>query len=162
MLFRKISALILSSLFIFTAQNTMANSPTVEKLSECLVQSTTAQDKTVVLQWTFVALAAHPDLKALSQVTPEQKQKLDQTLAQTLQRILVDQCASQTKAVIQTDGLKAVGESFQDLGQITGEQIMKTPEMKQQLKDVVRYVDLGTLVTTFLTPDIWNKLGLIR
>lgn len=136
--------------------------PTVEQLSDCLVKSTTAADKTTVLQWTFVALSSHPDLKSLSQVTPEQKQALDQKLATVLQRILVEQCSTQAKAVIQTEGLQAVGESFQELGQITGEEILKNPEVKGQLQGVLRYVDLNKLVMTFLTPELFNKLGVIR
>ncbi|QLB60898.1 hypothetical protein E5093_11570 [Acinetobacter indicus] len=136
--------------------------PAVDQLSDCLVKSTTATDKTAVLQWTFVALSAHPDLKHLSQVTPEQKQALDQKLATVLQRILVEQCSAQTKAVIQAEGIQAVGDSFQELGQITGEEILKNPEVKGQLQGVLRYVDLNKLVTTFLTPEIWNKLGVTR
>jgi len=79
-----------------------------------------------------------------------------------LQRILVEQCSAQTKAVIQAEGLQAVGDSFQELGQITGEEILKNPEVKGQLQDVLRYVDLNKLVTTFLRPEIWNKLGVVR
>lgn len=133
---------------------------TVDQLSECLVKSTTAADKTAVLQWTFVALSTHPDLKSFSNVTDAQKEQLDQKLATVLQRILVEQCSTQTKAVIQAEGIQAVGNSFQELGQITGEEILKNPEVKQQLKGVVRYLDLNKLVTTFLTPDIMSKLGL--
>ncbi|WP_168417134.1 hypothetical protein [Acinetobacter indicus] len=136
--------------------------PAIDQLSDCLVKSTTVTDKTAVLQWTFVALSAHPDLKHLSQVTPEQKQALDQKLATVLQRILVEQCSAQTKAVIQAEGIQAVGDSFQELGQITGEEILKNPEVKGQLQGVLRYVDLNKLVTTFLTPEIWNKLGVTR
>ena len=58
--------------------------PTVDQLSDCLVKATTAADKTTVLQWTFTALAAHRDLKSFSNVTPEQKNQLDQKLAQVL------------------------------------------------------------------------------
>jgi hypothetical protein len=136
--------------------------PTVDQLSQCLVKSTTAADKTAVLQWTFVALSSHPELKVYSNVSTEQKTALDQKLAQTLQRILVEQCSTQTKAVIQAEGLQAVGDSFQELGSITGEEILKTPEVKDQLKGVVRYIDLNKLVTTFLTPELFNKLGIIR
>ena len=136
--------------------------PTVDQLSDCLVKSTTATDKTAVLQWTFVALSVHPDLKAYSNVTDEQRTQLDKKLAQTLQRILVEQCSAQAKAVIQAEGLQAVGDSFQELGSITGEEILKNPEVKQQLKGVVRYLDLNKLMMTFLTPDIWNKLGGVR
>ncbi len=137
-------------------------SATVDNLSNCLVKSTTDADKKVVLQWTFVALSAHPDLQSFSQVTTEQRDGLDKNLAQVLQRILVDQCSAETKAVIQTDGLQAVGDSFQELGQETGEQILKTPEIKDQYKGLIRYLDLSKLVTTFLTPELFNKLGVTR
>ena len=66
-----------------TTQVAMAG-PTVDQLSDCLVKATTAADKTTVLQWTFTALAAHRDLKSFSNVTPEQKNQLDQKLAQVL------------------------------------------------------------------------------
>lgn len=133
-----------------------------DQLSDCLVKSTTATDKTAVLQWTFSALSTHPDLKALSNVTDAQRAQLDQNFAKVLQRVIVEQCAAQTKAVIQADGLQAVGDSFQALGRTTGEEIIQNPEVKQQLKGVIRYVDLNKLVTTFLTPDIFNKLGITR
>jgi len=124
--------------------------------------ATITSDKTTVLQWTFTALAAHPDLKAFSNVTPEQKDQLDQKLAQVLQRVIVEQCSAQTKAVIQAEGVKAVGEAFQQLGQNAGEDIVKDPAVKQQLQGTLRYIDLNKLVTTFLTPEIWNKLGITR
>lgn len=151
-------AVLLAAAVLGTTQMTQA-SPAVDRLSECLVKSTTASDKTTVLQWTFVALSNHPELKQFSHVTEAQKNALDQSVAQVLQRILVDQCSAQTKAVIQADGVQAVGESFQQLGQITGEEILKTPEVKHQLNGLLHYVDMNKLVVTFLTPDIWNQLG---
>ncbi|KXZ68243.1 hypothetical protein [Acinetobacter venetianus] len=144
-----------------TTQVAMAG-PTVDQLSDCLVKATTAADKTTVLQWTFTALAAHPDLKGFSSVTTEQKNQLDQKLAQVLQRVIVEQCSAQTKAVIQAEGIQAVGEAFQQLGQSAGQDIVKDPAVRQQLQGTLRYIDLNKLVTTFLTPDIWNKLGMLR
>ncbi|QPF37391.1 hypothetical protein H0S58_10370 [Acinetobacter sp. TTH0-4] len=151
----------MAAVVLGATQFTLAG-PTVDQLSDCLVKSTTPTDKTAVLQWTFAALSVHPDLKAYSNVTDEQRTQLDQKLAQTLQRILVEQCSVQAKAVIQAEGLQAVGDSFQELGSITGEEILKNPEVKQQLKGVVRYLDLNKLMMTFLTPDLFNKLGVIR
>ncbi len=156
-----IKIILLASSVLMATQFSNAG-PTVDQLSDCLVKSTTATDKTAVLQWTFVALSTHPDLKSFSNVTEIQKEQLDRNLAQVLQRILVDQCSAQTKAVIQAEGLQAVGDSFQELGSITGEEILKNPEVKQQLKGVVRYLDLNKLMMTFLTPDLFNKLGVIR
>lgn len=154
-------AVLMAAALSGTTQIVMA-AQTVDQLSACLVKATTATDKTAVLQWTFAALSTHPDLKSFSNVTDVQKEQLDKNLAQVLQRILVEQCSVQTKAVIQAEGLQAVGDSFQELGSITGEEIIKNPEVKQQLKGVVRYLDLNKLVMTFLTPDLFNKLGITR
>ena len=156
------SVLMAAALFGTTQIAMAAPTQTVDQLSACLVKATTATDKTAVLQWTFAALSTHPDLKSFSNVTDVQKEQLDKNLAQVLQHILVEQCSTQTKAVIQAEGLQAVGDSFQELGSITGEEIIKNPEVKQQLKGVVRYLDLNKLVMTFLTPDLFNKLGVIR
>ncbi len=154
-------SVIMAAAVLGTTQVAIAG-PTVDQLSDCLVKATTAADKTTVLQWTFTALAAHPDLKSFSNVTPEQKTQLDQKLAQVLQRVIVEQCSTQTKAVIQAEGIQAVGEAFQQLGQSAGEDIVKDPAVRQQLQGTLRYIDLNKLVTTFLTPDIWNKLGVLR
>lgn len=154
-------SVLMAAAVLGTTQVAMAG-PTVDQLSDCLVKATTAADKTTVLQWTYSALAAHPDLKTFSNVTPEQKTQLDQKLAQVLQRVIVEQCSTQTKAVIQAEGIQAVGEAFQQLGQSAGEDIVKDPAVRQQLQGTLRYIDLNKLVTTFLTPDIWNKLGVVR
>jgi hypothetical protein len=159
--FTKLRTFLISATLLSVTQVTLAG-PTVNQLSDCLMKSTTVTDKTTVLQWTFVALGNHPDLKAFSNVTASQKEALDKNLATVLQRILVEQCSAQTKAVIAAEGVQAVGDSFQELGRITGEEILENPEVKSQLKGVLRYVDLNKLVVTFLTPDVWNKLGELR
>ncbi|QXR06772.1 hypothetical protein J7649_06680 [Acinetobacter lwoffii] len=159
--FTKLRTFLISATLLGTTQIAIAG-PTVDQLSDCLMKSTTVTDKTTVLQWTFVALGNHPDLKAFSNVTASQKEALDKNLATVLQRILVEQCSAQTKAVIAAEGVQAVGDSFQELGRITGEEILENPEVKSQLKGVLRYVDLNKLVVTFLTPDVWNKLGELR
>ena len=159
--FTKLRTFLISATLLGATQVAIAG-PTVDQLSDCLMKSTTVTDKTTVLQWTFVALGNHPDLKAFSNVTASQKEALDKNLATVLQRILVEQCSAQTKAVIAAEGVQAVGDSFQELGRITGEEILENPEVKSQLKGVLRYVDLNKLVVTFLTPDVWNKLGELR
>ena len=159
--FAKLRKFLISATLLGTTQVAIAG-PTVDQLSDCLMKSTTVTDKTTVLQWTFVALGNHPDLKAFSNVTASQKEALDKNLATVLQRILVEQCSAQTKAVIAAEGVQAVGDSFQELGRITGEEILENPEVKSQLKGMLRYVDLNKLVVTFLTPDVWNKLGELR
>jgi hypothetical protein len=138
-----------------TAQASQA----VDQLSDCLVKSITAADQTTLLQWTFSALAAHPDLKALSNISSDQKTALDQKLAQVLERVLVDQCAAQTKAVIASDGLSAVTTSFKALGRQAGEQMLQDPAVSQQLKNTLRYVNLSKLATVFLSPEVFSKWG---
>lgn len=129
----------------------------VDQLSQCLVDATSEQDRSTVVQWMFVALSAHPDLKGFSNVTPEQKAQLDQKLAAVLQNTIADKCQAQTKAVIQNEGIQAVGQSFQALGQTTGKAILNDPAVNAQLRGTLRYIDLNKLVTTFLTPDVFSR-----
>ena len=68
-------SILMAAAVLGTTQVAIAG-PTVDQLSDCLVKATTAADKTTVLQWTFTALAAHPDLKGFSSVTPEQKNQI--------------------------------------------------------------------------------------
>lgn len=141
----------------------MASASTAtDELSRCLVKATTTEDKTAVLQWTFVALSTHPELKAFTNVSDAQKEQLDKNFAAVVQRILIEQCSTEAKAVIKADGVDGIGASFQELGKITGEEILSNPEIKAQLKGVLKYVDLNKLILTFLTPDLWNKLGSLR
>lgn len=147
------------SLGVSASINVAQAGQTVDDLSACLIKSTTATDKTAVLQWTFASLASHPDLKAFANVSEAQKTQLDQKFAQTVQRIIVEQCASQAKAVIQAEGIQAVGQSFQALASETGETLINTPEVKQQLTGTIKYIDLNKVMTTFLSPDLLNKLG---
>lgn len=129
----------------------------VDQLSQCLVNATSEQDRSTVVQWLFVALSAHPDLKGFSNVTPEQKQQLDQKLATVLQTTIADKCQAQTKAVIQNEGIQAVGQSFQALGQTTGKAILNDPAVNAQLRGTLRYIDLNKLAATFLTPDVFSR-----
>ena len=152
-------AMLLSCSLLATT-NVVYAGQAVDNLSNCLIKSTTASDKTAVLQWTFASLASHPDLKAFANVSDAQKTQLDQKFAQTIQRIIVEQCSSQAKAVIQAEGIQAVGQSFQALASETGQSIINTPEVKQQLTGTLRYIDLNKVMTTFLSPDLFKKLGL--
>lgn len=129
----------------------------VDQLSQCLVNATSEQDRSTVVQWMFVALSAHPDLKGFSNVSPEQKQQLDQKLATVLQNTIADKCQAQTKAVIQNEGIQAVGQSFQALGQTTGKAILNDPAVNAQLRGTLLYIDLSKLAATFLTPDVFSR-----
>ncbi len=147
----------LLTLSLFTGQQTAFAGQYVDQLSNCLVAATSQEDRSTVVQWMFVALSAHPDLKGFSNVSAAQKDQLDQKLASVLQKTIAEKCQAQTKAVIQNEGLQAVGESFQALGQTTGKAILNDPAVNSQLRGALRYLDLNQLAATFLTPDIFSK-----
>src|SRR5690606_8864027 len=117
--FTKLRTFLISATLLGATQVAIAG-PTVDQLSDCLMKSTTATDKTTVLQWSCLELGNNPDLKAFSNVTATQKEALDRNLPTVLQGIIVEQCYTQTKAVIQAEGLQAVGDTFKELGRTTG------------------------------------------
>ena len=96
---------LIASALMGTAQFAVAG-PTVDQLSDCLVKATTATDKTTVLQWTFAALSAHPDLKALSNVSDAQRTQLDQKFAQVLNVLLLNSVLHKPKLLFKLKAYK--------------------------------------------------------
>ena len=52
--------------------------PYADDLSKCLVKSTSAEDKSTLVQWMFAMSSLHPDVKKLSTVTPAKRTELNQ------------------------------------------------------------------------------------
>ena len=47
--------------------------PYADSLTKCLVQSTTTNDKTTLVQWIFAMMALHPQVSSMSALTKEKR-----------------------------------------------------------------------------------------
>ncbi|ESQ90572.1 hypothetical protein ABAC460_08780 [Asticcacaulis sp. AC460] len=120
-----------------------------DKLSQCLVQSTSADDKKQLMLWVFSALALHPDIKAYSNITPQQRDTFDKNAAQLFMRLLTVDCRAQTVAAVKNDGQQALQVSFTVLGQVASQGLFTAPEVLQGMGGLNQNMDFQKLSEVF-------------
>src|SRR5579872_3179588 len=84
-----------------------------DDLSRCLVSSTSAQDKTMLVQWIFSMLTLNAAVAPLSTVTPEQRDGFNQKAGDLSQRLMLVDCRKQTVEAIKYEGVGAIQASFE-------------------------------------------------
>jgi hypothetical protein len=95
--------------------------PYSDALARKLVASTTSEEKAACVRWMFVAMAAHPDLKGMSSVTPEQKE------------------------AVKYEGNSAIESAFQVFGQIAARELFSNPDVSKGLGELQGYMDTKAL-----------------
>ncbi len=85
-----------------------------DDLSKCLVQSTTSDDRALLVKWMFSAASAHPAVKTISAVTPEQTEDINRQTGQLFTNLLADACMQKTKQATINEGQTAIRDSYQN------------------------------------------------
>lgn len=135
---------VLSSLFLglalFTSQAAMAN-PGSNQLGECLKSSTNGKDRTDLARWIFISMAAHPEMGKLTTITPAIRTDADKGMAQLVTRLLLQNCAEQTRAVMQAEGGQGMLSAFRSLGEVAMMELMSNPEVSATISGYTQFLD---------------------
>lgn len=123
--------------------------PEVEKLSRCLVDSTSPKDQAALVRWMFLAMSANPSLEDVAKFTPEQRDAYNKAMAATFERLLLQDCRREYVTAARSDGSAALREAFKIVGQRAGTQLMSDP---QAMKEVERFA-------AFLDEAKWTALA---
>ena len=115
--------------------------PYGDDMAKCLVASTTADDKTALVQWMFATSTLHPAVKAMSTVTDPQRQALNKRFADIAQTLLTKTCLTQSRDAIRYEGLGTIEASFTILGQVAGRALFADPAVAAGMKDLEKYFD---------------------
>jgi hypothetical protein len=110
-------------------------------MARCLVASTSAKDKTDLVRWIFANAALHPDVASISSMSPDQREDINKAAGLMLNRLLTDTCRSQTQAALKYEGALAMQTSFQVLGQVAMQELMRNPAVGQGFGGIGKYVD---------------------
>jgi len=132
-----------------------AAGPFADDMAKCLVNSTSAQDRTVLVRWIFSVITLHPDLSAMSSVTAKQREDLSKSAGALFQRLLVESCRSQTQAALQNEGQQTIQYAFQVLGQVASTGLFSDPHVAEGTKQLAKYLDEEKLKA--LKPDNAGK-----
>lgn len=112
-----------------------------DDLSRCLVDKTTIEDKTTLVQWIFVAMSRHPSVASLTKVTEEDVKLNNQKAGALFMKLLTDSCVDPAKKAIKTEGPVAIQVSFQVLGQAAVGELFTNSEVTKVMSGLDQFLD---------------------
>jgi len=115
--------------------------PYGDDLSKCLVKSTTDQDKSLLVQWIFYAIALNPQLAPVANISPEQREQVDKGTARMFETLLTESCLKETQAAVKYEGSTAIAEAFKLLGQVASQEMFSDPAVSKGTENFSRYID---------------------
>ncbi|MGY1409789.1 MULTISPECIES: hypothetical protein [unclassified Luteimonas] len=119
-----------------------AQAPT-DGLEACVVAAAGADDRRVLAQWMFSALALHPDLADMARVSDAQRNDASRRMGEVLERFLTVDCAEQAARAFRTGGAEmAFHRAFVRVGQLAGESLFNDPGVAAAGDEVVNHVDI--------------------
>ena len=119
--------------------------PYGDSLSKCLVESTTAAQKTKLVRWMFAMMALHPDVQTASAITPEQRTAMSKDTGELFQRLLTATCIKQAREAIRYEGPATMQVSFGLLGQVAARELFTHPKVAEGLSEFTKYTDQNKL-----------------
>jgi len=112
-----------------------------DALAKCLVERTTDADKTSAIAWVFAAMSAHPAVKTMAKVTPEDRTRASQRFSTLSQDLLLKRCRTETVAAVRYEGSQTIEASFGVLGQIAMRGLMTDPAVTPTLAQIGEFAD---------------------
>jgi hypothetical protein len=112
-----------------------------EAFKQCLLQSTTPDDKKALVAWVFSAISAHPDIREYVSSSPDKRTAINKKAAGLYQRLMTIDCKKQTAAIIRFDGTSAMEDGFGALGEMAMTELMEHPEVNDSIDDMADEID---------------------
>jgi len=125
--------------------------PFTDEMSKCLVRSTSEADKTLLVKWIYAAMSAHPDVKTLSNVSPEQGIQLNKETSVLVVRLLTKNCRIETEQALKYEGEKTFAASFEVLGGVAMQGIMANRDVSAYFDGFEQQLDAKALRDAFGT-----------
>ena len=128
-------------LWVFPGAGAFAQFPESE-LETCVVAAAGSDDKRVLAQWMFSALALHPDLAGMARVSDGQREAANRDMAAMLERFLTVDCAGQAEAAFRAGSAEmAFHRAFVRVGQLAGENLFADPAVAAAGQGVIEQFD---------------------
>lgn len=119
--------------------------PSADDLGKCLVQSTTPEDKSLLVRWMFTTMALHPKVRDLASVSDERRAEVSKAAAGLFQSLLTKSCRSEVITALRTEGASTFESSFNVLGQVAGRELFLDPNVAAGTAALVQFLDLAAV-----------------
>ena len=143
---------VLASFLLMSFASCAHAGPYGDDLSKCLVQSTTSEDKTLLVRWIFHALALNPTIAPMTEIPADKREEVDRKTAAMFEKLLAETCRTETQQAIKYESSAAVGESFKLLGQVAAKEIFSDPAVAKGTENFTNYLDVKRMQELFNTP----------
>lgn len=114
----------------------------VDKLSQCLVMSTTGADRVVLVRWMSFGFAAHSSLRGDFSVSAEKIEDADKKMAALFSDLFVNRCKAEAQSVISAgqkdEGFKI---AFQALGAVSAREIYGDSQVNARMSNFTKFID---------------------
>lgn len=111
------SASIMLVLFAAGSQSAVAGVHT-DGLSRCLASKTTPDQKGVLVNWMFSAMALHPAVAKFVSTASEKRKESNVDMAKLFESLLTVTCKQVTQLALKYEGNEAISAAFNVLGQV--------------------------------------------
>jgi len=132
---------VVSLLLLCTFSTLTQAGPFTDELSQCLVQSSTDEDKLKLVRWMFSAMALHPAVADLAQISSATRDTANQEMATLLSNLLEERCLNQARSAIDNEGPLALQSSFSILSQVAANNLFSDASVAAGLANLSEYLD---------------------
>ena len=122
-----------------------------EKLSKCLLSSTTEADRTSLVRWVFGAVASHPEVADLSNLPEEKWDDLSRDAARVFEKLIAETCATESREAILNEGTAGYKSAFETLGSTAVGGLMTDPKVVQAMGGLDKHLSEEKLMKALLT-----------
>ncbi len=116
-----------------------------DRLSNCLLTATTDQDKLSLVKWMFAAMALHPAVDGMADVSLSAREQANREMAELMIQLLGKSCFSETRQALQNEGSLALQTSFGVLGQVAATNLFSDPNVAAGLASIETYISAEDL-----------------
>ena len=113
-------------------------------LAGCLVDNLNGKERKNLAKWIFFSIAAHPDIKSYSNVSPEDIKESDKYVGKLITRLLADNCQNQLKGANSSDPL-AVQKAFEIVGKVAMQELMANEDVIKTISNYAQYADMARI-----------------
>ena len=117
-----------------------------DAMGHCLVEATNERERAELARWVFGTAALHPDVAAVSALTPAQRDAQNRAAAALIQRLITENCRKPTQAALRAEGPASVQLGFQALGQAAMQELLQHPQVLRGFADTARHLDAAKLL----------------
>lgn len=118
-----------------------ALTPPRDELSECLIRSTTASDRGLLVRWMFALFSLHPEVKSVADIPAARRDELNRGMAALMERLLTEACVTEARATLAAGGSKSLETAFSALGSVAADGLFADPQVAAGMSEFTKYLD---------------------